>query len=60
MKSTEEIAAKGIESIYVINTYDVFVQDAWGKSQNVGKEIVGNVCIIFAFVKLGFFLDHAL
>ncbi|KAI9319532.1 redoxin domain-containing protein [Zopfochytrium polystomum] len=28
-----ELKAKGVEAVAVVNCYDVFVQDAWGKAQ---------------------------
>jgi peroxiredoxin len=35
-----ELRAKGIDKIAVVSVNDVFVMGAWGKSQNVGDDIV--------------------
>ncbi|KAJ3093593.1 hypothetical protein HDU97_009397 [Phlyctochytrium planicorne] len=35
-----ELKSKGVDVVACINTYDVFVQDAWGKAQGAGDKVV--------------------
>ena len=35
-----EIKAKGVDTIACVSVNDVFVMDAWGKSQNAGDDVV--------------------
>lgn len=36
----DEIKAKGVDTIACVSVNDVFVMDAWGKSQNVGDKVL--------------------
>jgi len=36
----EELRAKGVDTVACISVNDVFVMDAWGKSQQVGDSVV--------------------
>ncbi|KAJ3413757.1 hypothetical protein HDV05_007576 [Chytridiales sp. JEL 0842] len=40
VKHASLLKSKGIDTIAVINTYDIFVQHAWGKDQKVGAEVL--------------------
>ncbi|KAJ3283214.1 hypothetical protein HDU76_008508 [Blyttiomyces sp. JEL0837] len=35
-----ELKAKGVSTVACINTYDVFVQDAWGKNQGTKDDVI--------------------
>ncbi|WP_203294823.1 peroxiredoxin [Maricaulis parjimensis] len=40
VEKAEEIKAKGVDTIACVSVNDVFVMDAWGKSQNAGDDVV--------------------
>ncbi|MBV6623694.1 MAG: peroxiredoxin [Rivularia sp. (in: Bacteria)] len=40
IQNAEQIKAKGIDTIACISVNDVFVMDAWGKSQNAGEKVL--------------------
>jgi len=40
IQNAEQIKAKGIDTIACISVNDVFVMDAWGKSQNAGDKVL--------------------
>ena len=37
---SEELAAKGVDTVACISVNDAFVMSAWGKSQNVGSQVL--------------------
>ena len=39
VEKADEIRAKGVDTIACVAVNDVFVMDAWGKSQNVGDKV---------------------
>ena len=40
VEKADEIKAKGVDTIACLSVNDVFVMDAWGKSQNAGDDVV--------------------
>lgn len=40
VEKADEIKAKGVDTIACVSVNDVFVMDAWGKSQNAGDDVV--------------------
>ncbi|MEO0936036.1 MAG: peroxiredoxin, partial [Cyanobacteria bacterium J06641_2] len=40
IQNAEQIKAKGVDTIACISVNDVFVMDAWGKSQNAGDKVL--------------------
>ncbi|MEL6162472.1 MAG: peroxiredoxin [Cyanobacteria bacterium J06628_3] len=40
IQNAEQIKAKGVDMIACISVNDVFVMDAWGKSQNAGDKVL--------------------
>ena len=40
VEKASEIKAKGVDTIACVSVNDVFVMDAWGKSQNAGEDVV--------------------
>jgi glutaredoxin/glutathione-dependent peroxiredoxin len=40
VEKASELKAKGVDSIAMVSVNDVFVMGAWGKSQNVGEDIL--------------------
>jgi len=40
IQNAEQIKAKGVDTIACISVNDVFVMDAWGKSQNAGGKVL--------------------
>ena len=40
VEKAAEIKAKGVDTIACVSVNDVFVMDAWGKSQNAGDDVV--------------------
>lgn len=39
-EKADEFRAKGVDTIACVSVNDVFVMDAWGKSQDVGEDVV--------------------
>jgi peroxiredoxin len=40
VEKADEIRSKGVDTIACLSVNDVFVMDAWGKSQNAGDDVV--------------------
>ncbi|KAJ3411917.1 hypothetical protein HDV05_001498 [Chytridiales sp. JEL 0842] len=40
VKKAADLKKKGVDLVAVINTYDIFVQHAWGKDQKVGDAVL--------------------
>ncbi|WP_300545772.1 peroxiredoxin [Maricaulis sp.] len=40
VEKAKEIKGKGVDTIACVSVNDVFVMDAWGKSQNAGDEVL--------------------
>ncbi len=58
LKHASVFASKGIHKIYCMSVNDAFVMDAWGKDQNVGKNIMMLADGVGAFTNaLGLELD---
>ncbi|KAI8849885.1 thioredoxin-like protein [Chytridium lagenaria] len=36
----DDLKSKGIDAVYCVNAYDIFVQDAWGKNQGADGKVM--------------------